>query len=331
MLKEINNYINSLPIDVEPSGLYAPIRYVLSLGGKRMRPMLMMMAYEMWQEHGTDVLPQAVALETYHNFTLLHDDVMDKADVRRGMPTVHRKWNENTAILSGDNMLCLAMKWMGEFSEAYSSKQSAKAEIDSKRTEVCNAFIDTAIMINHGQQLDVDFESRSDVTEEEYIEMIRLKTSVLLGCAVKIGAIMAGADKQDTQRLYQFAEAMGLAFQLQDDYLDVYGDPAVFGKEIGGDITSNKKTYMLINALRLAQGAEKQELERWITVSQFDRSEKVAAVTALYNKLGIDRMAREKMEEYYHKALKALVEVSVAEERKQPLCEYAAKMMKREK
>ena len=328
MLEKINEYIDRLPLDVEPRGLYEPIRYVLSLGGKRIRPMLMMMAYEMWREDGTDILPQAVALETYHNFTLLHDDVMDNADVRRGKPTVHRKWNENTAILSGDNMLVLAFKWMMGLSEQFKNKNNDR-QIDFQA--VMDVFTQTAIEIGHGQQYDVDFETRNDVSEEEYIEMIRLKTSVLLACAVKIGALMAGAPKEDVENLYKFGEAMGLSFQLQDDYLDVYGDPAVFGKAIGGDITSNKKTYMLINAMQKAEGADKEELMRWINAKEFDRAEKVAAVTALYNKLGIDKMAKAKMEEYYKTAVKALDAVSVEEEKKKSLREYAAKMMKRNK
>lgn len=317
MLEKINKYIESLPLEVEPKGLYEPIRYVLSLGGKRIRPALMMMAYELWKDDSDVILPQAVALETYHNFTLLHDDVMDNADVRRGKPTVHKKWNENTAILSGDNMLVLAFKWM----------QGAKVN----SAEVLATFTQTAIEINHGQQYDVDFESRNDVAEAEYIEMIRLKTSVLLACAVKIGALLADAPKEDTDNLYRFGEAMGLAFQLQDDYLDVYGDPAVFGKAIGGDITSNKKTYMLINALQKAEGNDKAELERWIAAKDFDRAEKVAAVTAIYNKLGIDSMAKAKMEEYYQQAIKALDAVNVAEDKKKTLRDYAAKMMKRKK
>ena len=315
MINKINSYIKNLPLDTAPSGLYEPIRYVLSLGGKRIRPVLMMMAYELWKDNGEDILPQAVALETYHNFTLLHDDVMDNADVRRGQPTVHKKWNENTAILSGDNMLVLAFKWMQSPSE--------------KMPEVLAAFTQTAIEINHGQQYDVDFEKRDDVTEEEYLEMIRLKTSVLLACAVKIGALLAGAPREDVENLYRFGEAIGLAFQLQDDYLDVYGDPKVFGKEIGG----NKKTYMLINAFQKAEGKDKEELIKWITssVPASKKGQKVSAVTAIYDKLGIDRMAKEKMEEYYQQALEALGKVGVPEERKKPLLEYAARMMKREK
>ncbi len=319
MINKINAYINALPLDIEPKGLYEPIRYVLSLGGKRIRPVLMLMAYELWKDDSDTILPQAVALETYHNFTLLHDDVMDNADVRRGHPTVHKKWNENTAILSGDNMLALAFKWMQTPAE--------------RMSEVLATFTQTAIEINHGQQYDVDFENRDDVTEAEYLEMIRLKTSVLLACAVKIGALLANAPAQDVENLYKFGEAIGLAFQLQDDYLDVYGDPAVFGKEIGGDIVSNKKTYMLINAFQKAEGKDKEMLVKWIAtpVTQKNRGQKVAAVTSIYNKLGIDLMAKAKMEEYYEQALQALAEVNVPDDKKEALLSFAAKMMKREK
>lgn len=307
MVEKINKYIDSLPLNIEPDGLYAPIRYALSVGGKRLRPVLMMMAYELWKENGEDVLQQAVALEMYHNFTLLHDDVMDNADMRRGRPTVHKKWDVNTAILSGDNMLCLSVKWMGT------------------NPEVLKTFIDTTIEIGHGQQFDVDFEKRDDVTEEEYIEMIRLKTSVLLACAVKIGALLAGAPKEDVERLYDFGVSLGLAFQLQDDYLDVYGDPEKFGKKIGGDILCNKKTYMLINAMRLSDNHD------WLYADYASPEEKIATVTGIYNTLGIDKMAQAKMEEYYSKALKALDSVNVPEERKAALRKYAAEMMKRQK
>ena len=318
MLDKINRYIENLPLKKEPRGLYEPIEYVLSLGGKRIRPMLMLMAYELWKDDSEKILPQAVALETFHNFTLLHDDVMDHADVRRGKPTVHKKWDENTAILSGDNMLVLAFKWM----------QQCPAD---KMTAVLATFADSAIEIDEGQQLDVDFEERSDVREEEYIEMIRLKTSVLLACALKIGAILAGAPEKDVENLYKFGEAIGLSFQLQDDYLDVYGNPEVFGKAIGGDITSNKKTYMLINAFNKAEGEDRKELERWINARSFDREEKVKAVTAIYNKLGIDKMAKAKMEQYYNDAIAFLDKVDVNEDKKRTLRDYADMMMKREK
>lgn len=318
MLDKINEYIKNLPLEKEPKGLYEPIRYILSLGGKRIRPVLMLMAYELWHSDSEKIIPLAVALETFHNFTLLHDDVMDHADMRRGMPTVHKKWDENTAILSGDNMLVLAFKWM----------QQCPAD---KMPDVLDTFTTTAIEIDEGQQLDVDFEERDDVREEEYIEMIRLKTSVLLACAVKIGAIMSDAPKEDIENLYKFGECIGLSFQLQDDYLDVYGDPKVFGKAIGGDITSNKKTYMLINAINKAEGADKTELLKWINAKDFDRQEKVKAVTAIYNKLGIDTMAKTKMEQYYNDAIAYLDKVNVSEEKKKPLRDYADKMMKRQK
>lgn len=318
MLTLINSYIDSLRFDRKPESLYEPIKYALSLGGKRIRPQLMLMAYSLYKDDCEKILPQAVALETFHNFTLLHDDLMDNADVRRGMPTVHKKWDANTAILSGDNMLVLAFHMM----------QDCPADC---LPAVMRVFSETALEIDEGQQYDMEFETRDDVAETEYIEMIRLKTSVLLACAMKIGALMADAPAADVENLYRFGEQMGLAFQLQDDYLDVYGDPAVFGKAIGGDITSNKKTYMLINALRLAQGEDKKELEKWIGAKEFDRKEKVAAVTAIYNKLGIDTMAKAKMEEYYAVAVKALDDVNVAEEKKAALRDYAAKMMKRNK
>ncbi len=318
MLELIQHYIDSLPYDRKPESLYEPIKYVLSLGGKRIRPMLMLMSYALYKDDVESILPQAIGLETYHNYTLLHDDLMDNADVRRGMPTVHRKWDANTAILSGDSMLVLA----------YQRMQNCPAD---KLPAVLDVFTTTALEIGEGQQYDMEFETRNDVREEEYIEMIRLKTSVLLACAMKIGAIMAEAPKEDVDNLYRFGERMGLAFQLQDDFLDVYGDPKVFGKAIGGDITSNKKTYMLINAIGKAEGKDKETLMGWINAKDFDREEKVKAVTEIYTRLGIDTMAKAKMEEYYAEALAALAKVSVPEEKKAQLREYAARMMKREK
>lgn len=323
MTEKINAYIERLPLEVEPKGLYEPIRYVLSLGGKRVRPALMMMAYEMWKENGEDVLPQAVALETYHNFTLLHDDLMDDADVRRGKPSVHKKWNANTAILSGDNMLVLAFKWMQQFAPSVKVGEGTAAK-------VLATFTQTAIEINEGQQYDVDFETRNDVAEQEYLEMIRLKTSVLLACAVKIGALMAGAPEEDIENLYRFGEAMGLAFQLQDDFLDVYGDPKVFGKKIGGDILCDKKTYMLINALLHASEADRAELQRWIGCKDCNPEEKIQAVTALYTKIGVDRMAQERMNAYYAEAEACLDKVSLPEERKHMLRSIALELMGRQ-
>ena len=229
LLGKVNDALANLAYDREPVGLYEPVKYVLSLGGKRIRPVLMLMAYNLYREDVERVIMPAIGIETYHNYTLLHDDLMDKADVRRGHPTVHKKWNENTAVLSGDSMLVLAYQ------------RVAQCDPD-KLPAVLKLFTNTALEIGEGQQYDIDFETRNDVTEGEYIEMIRLKTSVLLACALKMGAMLAGAPEQDAQLLYRFGEQIGLAFQLQDDYLDVYGDFEVFGKRIGGDILCKKKT-----------------------------------------------------------------------------------------
>lgn len=316
ILSMVNDFLDRLSYDRQPASLYAPIRYVLSMGGKRIRPTLMLLAYNLYKEDVEKILMNAIALETYHNYTLLHDDLMDNADMRRGNLTVHKKWDANTAILSGDSMLVLAYDRM--------------AQCDSKHlVEVLHLFTTTALEIGEGQQYDMEFENRNDVKEEEYIEMIRLKTSVLLACALKIGAILADASEADADNLYKFGEQIGLAFQLQDDYLDVYGDPAVFGKEIGGDITSNKKTYMLINAFNHANEAQRKELQSWVDATDFDRKEKVAAVTRLYNEIGIDRMAQDKIAYCFEQSGKYLDAVQVPEERKAELRKYAQKMMKR--
>ena len=318
ILKLVNDYLAQLPYNREPQSLYEPIKYVLSMGGKRVRPVLMLLAYNMYKENPESILSSACALETYHNYTLLHDDLMDNADLRRGHETVHRKWDANTAILSGDSMLVLAYERMAQCPK-------------EKLAEVLHLFTETALEIGEGQQYDMEFENRTDVTEAEYIEMIRLKTSVLLACAVKMGAILADASAEDADNLYKFGEQIGLAFQLQDDFLDVYGDPAVFGKAIGGDITSNKKTFMLINAFNHATAEQREELTRWITAEQFDAAEKIAAVTRLYNEIGIDRMAKEKIEYYFAQSTQYLARVNVPEERKQELIAYTHDMMKREK
>ena len=317
LLKKVNEALEQLPYDRKPASLYEPIRYVLSLGGKRIRPVLMLMAYNLWKDDPERIMIQAIGLETYHNFTLLHDDLMDNADMRRGHETVHKKWNANQAILSGDTMLL----------QAFERMEACDAD---KLKEVFKVFLVTTFEIGEGQQLDVEFETRNDVTEDEYIEMIRLKTSVLLACAVKIGAILAGASKEDADNLYKFGEQIGLAFQLQDDLLDVYGDPKVFGKNIGGDITSNKKTYMLINAVNRANASQREELMRWINATAFDRNEKVAAVTRLYDEIGIRQLCEKKMESCYQLGLQHLAKVSVSDERKAILKAYAAAMMKRQ-
>src|SRR5574344_542342 len=317
ILVKVNEFLDNLRYDRKPNGLYDPIKYVLSMGGKRIRPTLMLLAYNLYKDDPESILMPACALETYHNYTLLHDDLMDNADVRRGKTTVHRKWNANTAILSGDSMLVLAYERMSNCGAKYLK-------------DVLDVFTETALEIGEGQQYDMDFETRNDVTEGEYVEMIRLKTSVLLACAIKIGAILADAPKEDQENLYKFGALIGLAFQLQDDYLDVYGDSKVFGKEIGGDITSNKKTYMLINAFNKANDAQRKELTRWVSARDFDRNEKVDAVTRLYNEIGIYPMAQPTNAYKFAQSKKFLDAVNVPEEKKEELRKYAQKMMKRQ-
>ena len=318
ILQMVNEALAALPYNRKPKSLYEPVEYVLSLGGKRIRPVLMLMGYNLWREQPADILMPAMGIETYHNYTLLHDDLMDHADMRRGHETVHRRWDANKAILSGDSMLVLA----------YQRMQQVAAD---KLPAVLELFTETALEIGEGQEYDMAFESRSDVTEDEYIEMIRLKTSVLLACALKIGALLADAPQADADRLYRLGEQVGLAFQLQDDLLDVYGDPAVFGKAIGGDITSNKKTYMLINAVNRANAAQRSELMTWIEATNFDRQEKVAAVTRLYDEIGIRQLCEQKINYYFDLASKTLDEVDVADERKQYLRSYMLELLHRNK
>ena len=316
--EKVNAYIASLPYERKPKSLYDPIEYVLAAGGKRIRPSFVLMAYNLIHDDVDRILPVATALETYHNYTLLHDDLMDKADMRRGRPTVHKKWDDNTAILSGDTMLVLAYEHLAKCDTKY-----LKPALD--------LFTETALEVSEGQQFDMEFETRNDVAEEEYIEMIRLKTSVLLACALKMGAVVAGASDADANALYAFGEKVGLAFQLQDDLLDVYGDPKVFGKAIGGDITSNKKTFMLINAFNRADAETRAELERWTTATEFDPAEKIAAVTEIYNRLGIDKLAEQRIKEYFEQSRQHLDELSVSDDRKAVLREYTERMMNRKK
>ena len=317
ILEKVEQALGSLPYERKPEGLYAPVRYVLSLGGKRIRPVLMLMGYNLYKDDVERIMMPALGLETYHNYTLLHDDLMDRADVRRGHATVHRKWNENAAILSGDSMLVLAYQRMAQCDAAI-------------LPQVMGLFTETALEIGEGQQYDIEFETRNDVTEDEYIEMIRLKTSVLLACALKLGAMLAGAPKTDAEILYDFGEQIGLAFQLQDDYLDVYGDFKTFGKRIGGDILCNKKTYMLINAQLLANDSQRKELEYWLTVKDYDEEEKIKSVTHLYDEIGIPQIARKKIEYYYSLAEQSLAKVNLPEEKKALLWQYAQQMLNRQ-
>ncbi len=317
ILDLVNKYLDQMPYDRKPQSLYEPIKYVLSIGGKRIRPTLMLLAYNLFKNDPESILMPACALETYHNYTLLHDDLMDNAELRRGKATVHKKWNANTAILSGDSMLVLAYQRMAQCRH-------------DKLKEVLDLFTETALEIGEGQQYDMDFEHRNDVSEDEYIEMIRLKTSVLLACAMKIGAILADAPAADAERLYHFGEQVGLAFQLQDDYLDVYGDTKIFGKAIGGDIVSNKKTYMLINAYNRADDRQRAELEHWVKLEEFNPSEKIAAITRLYNEIGIDKLAKEKIEQHFRASKKILDEVAIDAQRKAELTAYVDNMMHRQ-
>ncbi len=315
-VKVASQAIAAIQYPKAPAALYEPIAYTMALGGKRLRPVLALMACDAFCGDYSRAINQVVGIELYHNFTLLHDDVMDKADVRRGKPTVHVRWNDNVAILSGDAMLTMAGQRVAEADSAH-----IKAAME--------LFNRTAMEVYEGQQYDMDFENRNDVTEEEYIAMIRLKTSVLLGCACKMGAIMADADAKDADRIYQYGVDLGVAFQLQDDWLDVYGDPATFGKEIGGDIMNNKKTFMLINAMNRATGADREELTHWLAAENPAREEKVAAVTAIYTRLGISELATEAMNRYNDRALQVLDSINISEEARQQFRDFANMLMHR--
>ena len=291
---DINKEILNLDWKREPYGLYEPIEYTLAAGGKRVRPQLAMIANQMFGGNDEDVLPAALALEVFHNFTLLHDDVMDKADVRRGRPTVHVKWNENTAILSGDQMLI----------EAYKLLAGIPAD---KLPRVLQLFNKMATEICEGQQYDVDFESQEHVTIEEYLKMIRLKTSVLLANALQTGAYIAGADEQAQGDLYEFGINIGLAFQIQDDILDVWGDPKTFGKAVGGDISCNKKTFVYLEAMRrLGDEAIGNELQQWYSQVLEDNTTKIAAVKEIFEQLDVRTACEKVVEDYTQKALALL-------------------------
>lgn len=314
LIEKANNAVEQIKNNAEPQNLYEPIRYILSIGGKRIRPVLMMMGYNLYKDDVDSIINNAIALETYHNFTLLHDDLMDKSDLRRGNPTVHKKWNDNTAILSGDAMLILAYQLFNQ---------------GVQNNDALSTFIEATLGVCEGQQYDMDFETRNDVTEAEYMEMIREKTSLLLAAALKIGAQLAGASQEDAENLYEFGEKMGLAFQLQDDLLDVYGDPKVFKKKLGGDIVENKKTFMLINALQKANPEQKKEMEAWMDAKDYVAEEKIAAITNIYNVLGIDKLAQQRIEELFAISLNSLEKVSVAEEKKLELKAFANRLLGR--
>lgn len=315
ILHIINSAIEKINWEKEPKGLYQPIGYTLSLGGKRIRPALMLMAYNLYADDVEKVINPALGIEIFHNFTLLHDDIMDNADIRRGKPAVHKKWDENTAILSGDVMQIEAYEYIAKTPE-------------NQLKSVLDMFSKMAKEICEGQQYDVEFESSENVNADAYIEMIRLKTAVLLATSLKIGALIGGASENDLNLLYDFGINIGLAFQLKDDYLDVYGDEATFGKKIGGDILSNKKTYMLINAIQSAEGEIKEELNFYLK-SNDNSQKKIKAVTKIYDQLKIKEMCEEKMSFFCNKALANLNDLSILDDKKHELRKLAEKLVNR--
>ena len=317
-LQKIEEALRNVPYPSKPEGLYEPIDYVLSMGGKRLRPTLLLMTCALYSDHPEQAMPAAIGIDTYHNHTLLHDDLMDRADMRRGKPTVHKRWNDNTAVLSGDTMLIMAFRHIMNCPCA-------------RQAEVLQLFARSAQEICEGQQYDVNFENRTDVSEAEYLEMIRLKTSVLLACAVKMGALIGQAPDADADALYRFAEKIGLAFQLQDDYLDVYGDPAVFGKKIGGDILCGKKTFLLINALGRADADHKAQLLHLLADAEMPAQEKIAAVTDLYNRLDIPTLTLQAIDRFYDEARRELEKLSLPQDKWMPLWQYACSLLGRSK
>lgn len=306
----VNQAIAAIPYPDQPRQLYEPIAYHMALGGKRIRPVLTLMACDALGGDLNAALDAALGIEMFHNFTLLHDDVMDNSDVRRGKPTVHRRWDVNTAILSGDTMLTLATQFIAR----------------TGNPAVMDLFNRTAIEIYEGQQWDMDFEQRNDVRVEEYINMIRLKTSVLLGCALKAGAIVAGAGERDTELFYEAGVNMGLAFQLRDDVLDVWGNPETFGKPIGGDIMNNKKTFLLISTMQRAVGDNADELRRWLNDPCASRDDKVAGVTALYDRLDVRQLAEEAIADYNARAVSAFEQINLCAQDKERFIDLSNKL-----
>jgi len=314
----INKAFIAINIGREPSGLYEPIAYALSVGGKRLRPALAIMACNLFTDKVENAINPALGIEIFHNFTLLHDDIMDNAPIRRGNPTVHAKWNNNTAILSGDAMMIKANQFI------------AKTPVEFLPA-VLDVFNQVALQVCEGQQYDMNFEKQQIVFEEDYLEMIRLKTAVLIGGAIKIGAIIGNASKADADHLYHFGENLGLAFQLQDDLLDSFGDSKVFGKAIGGDIIANKKTFLLINTLNTLSGDDLVELKKWTKAEEFDNNEKIEAVKNLFSKANVEHLTKERISKYLSKALEHLEKVSVKDDKKEILKELCQSLTNRSK
>jgi geranylgeranyl diphosphate synthase type II len=317
LIELINNRLAELSYGEEPKELYDPISYIMSLGGKRMRPLLVLLAYRLFKDNVETVLDEAIAVEVFHNFTLMHDDIMDEAPIRRGKPTVHEKWDANVAILSGDVMLV----------KAYDLLLDAPGDLK----QILKDFNACAAGVCEGQQLDMNFEGLPTVPEEVYINMIRLKTAVLLGYSLKLGAMLAKATDEQAQKLYDFGVQIGIGFQLKDDLLDVYADQAKFGKQVGGDIISNKKTFLLLKALELANSTQLSELNKWLQAESFDPVEKVKAVTTIYDEIGIRQLTLDKMDEYFASGFKALASIEGNEEQKSALIDFTNYLINREK
>ncbi|MDR2146007.1 MAG: polyprenyl synthetase family protein [Tannerella sp.] len=317
ILSKIETEISKIYFTEKPGSLFEPIEYTLLIGGKRIRPALTLMSCNAWKEDVTPAVKTALGLEMFHNFTLLHDDLMDEADKRRNKPTVHIKWNNNTAILSGDAMLITAYQLIGETPEVHLKK-------------ILDLFSQTALEICCGQQFDMEFEKRDDVSEDEYVEMIRLKTAVLIACCLKSGAVIGGASDEDAEHLYRFGNFIGLAFQLQDDLLDVYGDEKSFGKSIGGDILCNKKTFLLINAYKSADYSQKNQMKYFENpLNSYKPEEKIKAFTDIYNQLNIKILTQEKINFFYEKAINELGKVKIAPERLAELYRVSEILMNR--
>lgn len=312
----VDQTIAQLAYPKQSADLYAPIDYMMHLGGKRVRPILLLMSFHLFSDELEKAKAPALGIELFHNFTLMHDDIMDKAPTRRGQPTVHEKWSETTAILAGDVMLIEAYKYMIQVQTPL-------------LPQVLNLFNGMAVGVCQGQQMDMNFETTDHITADDYLEMIRLKTAVLLAGALEIGALIGGASPAEAQLLYTFGETLGIAFQLQDDILDVYGDPEKFGKQVGGDILSNKKTFLLIKALELAQGAIAKQLQGWLNNTPADPAEKVRAVTAIYDQLCIRQIGEQARNDFADRALAALDDLQVDVAKKAGLRNFAEQILVR--
>jgi geranylgeranyl diphosphate synthase, type II len=314
----IEAHIANLQPGHQPAELYDPIRYLMALGGKRMRPLAVLLGYQAFRPDWERAVPHAVAVEMFHNFTLMHDDIMDNAPLRRGQATVHEKWDRNVALLSGDVMLVKTYQLFLDLEPAL-------------LRPVLQKFGQCAAEVCEGQQLDMNFEARARVGVDEYLEMIRLKTAVLLGFSLELGAMLAGADPAQATLLYDFGVNLGIGFQLKDDLLDVYADQQKFGKQVGGDIIANKKTFLLIRALELANPAQRAQLDHWLGLATYDKAEKVRAITALYDELGIGQVTAQKMDSYFGAALAALAQIGLAPGSQAPLQQFADGLMARDK